>query len=241
MYFLFSGEGATDLGRCIHPVEFCEGKEYEHGPMTVMVDQIVFTQRNYSPLETSGYYGFLPESTLKGRASDLKAVKKAPKLSGRKRPKETLYFYNNARVLARIALEREQELEDDVVAVLFHDSDGTASAGRGLWADKFQSMLTGFRVEGFDRGVPMIPKPKSEAWILCAMKYGYQNCDALEGRSGNDDSPKALKDELEEHNGEKLSAADLVALIENRTIDIDQLSMPSFNAFRTRLEKVIDK
>ena len=68
--------------------------------------------------------------------------------------------------MARIAKEREVETKDNVVAVLFRDAD-TATAGRGTWAEKRQSMLDGFAEEGFARGVPMIPKPTSEAWLLC--------------------------------------------------------------------------
>jgi len=45
-----------------------------------------------------------------------------------------------------------------------------------------------------DRGVAMIPKPKSEAWLLCALKNKpYESCEKLEDRSGNDDSPNSLK------------------------------------------------
>ena len=105
--------------------------------------------------------------------------------------------------------------KDDVVAVLFCDADGTAPAERGQWDDKFQSMLSGFEKEGFNRGAPMITRPKSEAWILCAMKYGYQGCDVLEERSGNDKSFNPLKKELEEHTGNYLSRDDLVARVLN--------------------------
>ena len=44
----------------------------------------------------------------------------------------------------------------------------------------------------------MIPKPKSEAWVLCALSKLYKECDELEDRSGNDNSPNSLKRELEE-------------------------------------------
>jgi hypothetical protein len=238
MFFLFSGEGPTDLGGCSNPIDYCQGEEYRYGPMTVVVDQIVFALHQYSLLELSAY-GFVPKGTLMARASELKVVKKSLRLPGAKTPKETRYFFNNARVLSRIALELQTELDDEVVAVFFRDSDGTQSADRGLWEHKVNSMLNGFSEEGFLRGVPMIPKPKSEAWILCAMKYGYQGCNDLEERSGNDKSPNSLKNELEEHSGSYLSGADLVALLENRTIDIEQLMMPSFTTFRNRLESVI--
>jgi hypothetical protein len=142
MYFLFSGEGATDLGMCADNAETCEGGQYQHGPMTVVVDQVAERRHHYSLLET-GHYGFVSRHTLADRANELKAARKALRLPGKKRAKETRYFFNNARVLARIAGERHVELKDDVVAVLFRDSD-TASAGRGIWEDKRKSMLDGF-------------------------------------------------------------------------------------------------
>jgi hypothetical protein len=128
-----------------------------------------------------------------------------------------------------------------VVAILFRDSDGTASAGRGLWAEKRQSMLDGFAQEGFLRGVPMIPKPKSEAWLLCALRANpYQGCESLEDRSGNDDSPNSLKRELKEIMGEELPVTEILCgLIEDGKIDVDRIAMPSFGAFRSRLEEVI--
>ncbi len=238
MFFLFSGEGPTDLGGCNAPVDMCQGDEYGHGPMTVVVDQIILGRHHYSFLE-SGQYGFVPKSTLTERASKLKADRKSLRLPGAKTPKETRYFYVNARVLSRIALELEGQLNDEVVAVFFRDSDGVQNSDRGLWNDKVQSMYSGFDAEKFVRGVPMIPKPKSEAWILCALKYGYKGCETLEERSGNDHSPNSLKRELETHNDGYLAAAVLVELVANRTIDVDRLTLPSFLAFRRRLEQVI--
>lgn len=238
MFILFSGEGATDLGGCVDSVTDCRGDAYQHGPMTIIVDQVVDARQRYSLLETN-HYGYVPKSTLKVRAAELKAVKKGLRLPGKKRAKETIYFFSNARVLARIALQVQIELDDDVVAVLFRDADGTATADRGLWASKFQAMLNGFKEEGFSRGVPMIPKPKSEAWILCATKYEYHGCDSLEERSGNDNSPNSLKQELTDHFGEKLPRSKLNEMLASRQIDIEKISMPSFTAFRNRLESVI--
>ncbi|WP_417377379.1 hypothetical protein [Gimesia maris] len=236
MFFLFSGEGTTDLGCCTNSGSHCRDRDYSHGPMAVVVGQIVESRHGYSPIDT-GFCGYVPKGTLAERAAELKTLRKPLSLPGKKTPKETRYFYNNARVLARIAKDFETLVDDEVVAVFFRDSDGSQSADRGLWDDKVASMYRGFDSEGFQRGVPMIPKPKSEAWVLCALKYGYHDGD-LETRSGNDHSPNSLKSELLAHCG-PLSAQDLVALVRKRAIDIDQLKMPSFMAFRVRLESVI--
>jgi hypothetical protein len=126
-----------------------------------------------------------------------------------------------------------------VIAVLFRDADGTASGGRGVWEQKRQSMLDGFREEGFDAGVPMLPRPKSEAWLICAWKKGpYRGCEALEEKSGNDRSPNNLKNELQGLLDDELTPEVLREKVEE-SFDIEKIRMPSFKAFRDRLEEVI--
>jgi hypothetical protein len=124
--------------------------------------------------------------------------------------------------------------------VLFRDADGTASSGRGEWADKWNSMLAGFAIEQISTGVPMLPKPKSEAWILCALRNQYQSCAKLEDESGNDASPNSLKKQLEEHLGETGSRTLINEKIEMGAIDLDKITdMPSMAAFKDRLTTVV--
>ena len=86
----------------------------------------------------------------------------------------------------------------------------------------------------------MIPRPKSEAWIICAVKSNpYQGCKALESRSGNDNSPHSLKGELEAILGDVATREKLNSMIATRTIDISRIIMPSLTAFRERLKEVI--
>jgi len=237
MYFLLSGEGITDMGAGQSSSTICEGDDYVVGPTAIIVAKIVEARHQYSILD--GACGFVSENKLADRATELKAVKKQLRLPGKKQAKETRYFFNNARVLARIAKEKASALSDDVVAVLFRDSDGTASAGRGEWTDKRESMLDGFDEEGFEKGVPMIPKPKSEAWLICAWKpQSYQGCDGLEDRSGNDHSPNSLKGELSEILGGDVSRDVLTSKVE-QSFDIERVTMPSFRAFRENLEAVL--
>ena len=167
MQFLFSGEGATDLGVCSSDVNMCRGRDFLHGPWAMIVDQLVERRQEYSPL------------------------------------------------------------------------DSTASAGRGLWAEKRKSMLDGFEREGFRRGVPMLPNPKSEAWLLCAVKKHYMNCASLEDRSGNDDSPYSLKMEVQRHFGHRPSREQLCQMVTDGKIDALRIDMPSFRAFTDRLDDVI--
>ena len=239
MYFLLSGEGVTDMGKGIENgvASVCEGEDFLAGPMATIVAKIVEAQYKYSILD--GACGIISERGVTQKASELKAARKQLRLPGKKHAKETRFFFNNARILARVAKEKSEAINDEVVAVLFRDSDGTASAGRGEWSAKRQSMLDGFNEEGFFQGVPMIPKPKSEAWLICAWKHHpYSGCQTLEERSGNDRSPNSLKAEL----NELLGADSMGDVLQEKVVecfDIDRIQMPSFKAFRDRLEEVI--
>lgn len=238
MYFLLSGEGVTDMGAGQKAFKICEGEDFLIGPMACIVAKIVEAKHHYSIL--NGACGFVSEGSVAQRAEELKAVKKKLRLPGKKQAKETRYFFNNARILARYAKEKEAALDDEVVAILFRDSDGTASAGRGEWHAKKESILDGFAEEGFDKGVPMIPKPKSEAWLICAWKsHPYHGCEALEERSGNDNSPNNLKSELDKLLNQEVTPHLLREMVDE-SFDIDRIKMPSFKAFRHRLEEVIN-
>ncbi len=235
MYFLLSGEGPTDIGTCRNGMTACEGRNHEQGPMTVIVSQIVEHQLGFSFMETR-YFGCVSKRELAERANMLSPQKKTLMLPGKKRPKEAGYFYKNARALALCAKDKELELDDEVIAVLFRDSDGTASAGRGLWTDKWDSIIRGFRDEEYEKGVPMIPKPKSEAWIICSIKNNpYLDCGALESRSGNDKSPNSLKGELANILGSPPSREQLCEMVNNGAIDCTRIDMPSFLAFKDAL------
>jgi hypothetical protein len=238
MFFLLSGEGVADMGGGQENVVVCEGGNFQVGPMAILVDLAVEPLIGFSFLNV-GCCGYVSEARVGKRAGRLKAVKKELSLPGKKKPKETRFFFNNARILSRIAKEQEQQREDDVVAVLFRDADGTASARRGQWEEKRQSMLDGFAEEKFFKGVPMVPKPKSEAWLICALKESpYQNCQDLEERSGNDHSPNSLKNELAKILGEEVTPGLLCEKVRNN-VHIDRIEMESFDAFRGRLEEVV--
>jgi len=240
MYLLLSGEGSTDIGRCNAAVSRCEAGAFVPGPMAVVVNQLLELAQGYefSYLENDSVE-FVSEKYLADGAADLKALKKSPSLAGKKKPKETLYFYRNARVLARRAKEKMEVLNDSVIAVLFRDADGTASADRGHREHKVASMLKGFQDEKYEYGVPMMPMPKSEAWLLCAVAKNYQHCAALENESGNDDAPSPLKTQLAEVLEGNDSAASVIEMLKDNRIDTHRIDMPSYNEFRTRLMDVV--
>ena len=135
MFFLFSGEGVTDMGSGKSELAINQGENYVPGPMAVIADHVIEKKLGFSALDTF-CCGYVSENHLSSQAGDLKAVKKSLQAPGKKRGKETRYFFNNARILSRIAKEQEVERNDEVIAILFRDSDGTASAGRGILGGK---------------------------------------------------------------------------------------------------------
>lgn len=239
MYLLLSGEGAGDIGACYPALPSCKRDGFSEGPMAIIIDQLVefFQEFEMSHLDTERI-SFVSEGYL----ADNKVAPNRKKMSlkGKKKPEETKYYYENARALARVAKIKSEEVNDQVVAILFRDADGTASAGRGNWLNKRQSMCEGFIIEGYGFGVPMIPQPKSEAWLLCAVKQvSYQDCNVLESESGNDSVDNSLKSQLAEALHGQSSRDEINQLLKNRDIDVLQINMNSFNCFKDDLRRVV--
>ena len=226
MHLVLSGEGNSDLG-----LFSVYNNEFIGGSMYFIVDRLIEKEHDFS------YYSAKEEMiTFIPKVELTKLTRKLPPFTGKKGLKGTAYFTNNAIALARIAKKRAKELNDDVVAILFRDSDGTLSTSKGMWEEKVASIENGFKIEKFNRGVAMIPKPKSEAWLICALKdKSYENCQKLEERSGNDDSPNSLKGELESFG----LSNEINEMIQNGKIDIDKIDMPSFNYFTKRLRELL--
>ena len=224
MILVLSGEGKTDLGELVFGTV-----EFKAGAMYMIIDKIIETRDTYSPYYTSkDNIKYISKDELSKKAKSLKPIK-LPGVDGKK---ETAYFFRNARALATISKEYENS-----IAILFRDSDGTNSSTNSEWQDKYDSILKGFESADFKQGIAMLPKPKSEAWLICALKNKYQNCNNLENESGNDISPKSLKKQLEVYN---LSNEQICEKIEKNEIDIEKIKMNSFEKFKSRLEEIIN-
>lgn len=240
MHLLLSGEGRGDIGYCQNNQSECVHPEFLAGAMTYIVDRLVesFIGYEYSHLEYNGVT-FVSEQYLV--ANKLPPVRKAMALRGKKKPPETQYYYQNARALAAKAKALSETIGDKVVAVLFRDADGTASAGRGHWRHKIESMEHGFAEQHYhELGVPMIPMPKSEAWLLCALKNNpYQSCNQLESESGNDKAPDPLKAQLNLVLNGKSTIATHIELIQSGAVDVNQIDMNSFNYFKAKLRSAV--
>lgn len=236
MIVVLSGEGPSDLGDCTNGQGICGIPDLQIGPMARFVDKEIETHIGYSLLDdTPDSYIFIKKQDLIRGAREASENRKSMSLPGRNRPGvETAYFYKNSRMLAERAKLLAEERHDCAIAVLFRDSDGTNSSPASLWQDKVNSIRQGFADAGFgQRGVAMVPKPKSEAWMLCVVRDNYQQCSRLEELPGNDNAPNSAKVQLSQAlDGDSSTLAQL-RFLEDAGIDTDLLAhqMPSYGEF----------
>lgn len=147
-----------------------------------------------------------------------------------------------AAALGRFASDLETSENDVALAILFHDSDGTQVDSANRWESLVHALEQGFGDVGFDRGVCMVPKPKQEAWLLCAVKDApYEHCHLLEDESGNDTSPQSLKRQLAIKLGGATSTDDMVELVLADRVNPLRIEMPSLAAFKVGLERAISR
>ena len=236
MILVVSGEGPSDIGSCRSGHGECSGEEFQPGPMAAIIDKIVEPIVNFSFIDTSAM-----EFISEARRTEI--TKSLPKsyVVGKKRDYESGYFFKEAQALASIAAQKAEASNCPVAAVLFRDTDGTRSTEAGLYETKWKSIDDGFRAANFDLGVPMVPKPKSEAWLLCALKDNpYHHCAGLEHTlSGNDNAPDSAKQRFQQRlNALGKTHGDLAAMVTQSEIDVTQIDMPSFERFRLRLQEV---
>ncbi|MBA1245191.1 hypothetical protein [Pseudomonas japonica] len=212
------------------------------GPLAIVVDNVIHAVLGYSPRDACpDTYHYHSESALADKAAERKRQRRFA-LAGRKRPVETGFFYISAWMLGEAALELERLENDAVVAVFFRDTDGTNTSDRTLWETKLDSIEAGFDRAGFDRGVAMLPMPKSEAWFICAAKDNpYQGCEQLEELPGNDRSPNSAKAMLAAVLGTEATADALIHWLAGNNFDGERLAdaMPSFYQFYSRLLQVL--
>lgn len=240
MILIVSGEGPSDIGTCTNGQGRCSGGDFRAGPMGVMVDKIAEDELGY-PLADSGALDFVSEGTL----SALMKTQGRTLVIGRRRGFETGFFFKGARALAKLAKQETENDETPRAVVFFRDADGTRSTERGLYEARVKSMIDGFEIEEFYLGVPMVPKPKSEAWLICALKSNaYQNCAALEDSlSGNDNAPEPAKEQLGALLAERgKTVADLADLVGEGVVDALRTGikeMKSYGEFDKRLRDVL--
>lgn len=224
MYLVVSGEGETDIGKSNDAI----------GPLSKLIDKFIEPYSGFSLLEAE-MLEVVHEAKITEISRDRSIIKPLSR-RGKKTQHATREFYSAARALAHVAKSADVQPS---LAVLFHDSDSNK------WPDyetKRLSMEHGFQAQEFENGVSFVAQPKSEAWLLCALKNGYQNCAAFESRSGNDDSPNSLKGELEAHLGEAATRVKLNELVDEENIDLAQITdMKSMTDFQESMKEVLGR
>jgi hypothetical protein len=239
MYIIFSGEGVTDFGTGTHH-SFCCGNDYRYGPLTYLVDKLIEQICHYSII-TNEVAVWVDGAELERIKSNSRPSKKSIRIPGGKVKIAARYHFEDAKALA-IATSTfiETKTDKNCIAILFRDSNTT---DKKEWNDKITSMFNGFIVEDFHYGVPMLPKPVSEAWILCAVyrnENPNRNCNDLENRKHGNRKEHALKYELEEKLGAQPTRELLNKKILSGEINHNNINLPSFNKFKERLEKILE-
>ncbi len=241
MIVVLSGEGSSDFGSCINGQGECLIPDFSYGPMACFIDKEIELLIGYSLLGlTPECYIFVSKTELLRLTQTVRQNRGSMSLRGKKRREvETGYFYRNALILGGRAAELSRERNDPaVIAVLFRDCDGTRSAEAAMWQDKVNSIRQGFLdSELGKRGVAMVPKPKSESWMLCVLRDGYQHCERLEDLSGNDNANNSAKSQLDVALGGDASTVAQVRQLGDNGIDTERLAaqMPSYEAFHQNL------
>ena len=229
MKFLLAGEGSSDLGTML------PDGTLKKGAMTLLVDAIADKSCSMVP-----DYHLVSES-------ELKLLKKQDRRNTMGRGKEFKPFeevFLSAQYLGKHSVVVFPD-EEQAGVVFFKDSDGTNTAPRDRWENIVKAMQAGFDCSGNKYGVPMVPRPKSEAWFMgyyqkeLPGQQAYNHCERFEEMPGNDGSPNALKKQLKMALNTNGDVYDLIEKDVIHAIDWERVDMPSLNLFRKRLENVL--
>ena len=239
MRLIVSGEGPSDIGACSNAQGRCSDDDFSPGPMMIWLQRLWAALLNYELLTIPEAVIFVSETAL--NQASKQGGGRMQRFRGRSKAAETNMYYSNAKQLGLMAKALETPDGPPLMAVLLRDTDGTRSAPGQLWNTKWQSMLDGFKDADFEFGVPMVPKPKSEAWLLSTTRQTNHSHEAVENITGNDNSPNSAKSQIEQAFGGYQSAAQLAEWCQDHPQFWEQLqTMPSFKAFFDRFHVVAD-
>lgn len=194
MIFLISGEGKTDFGQK-NPTDI--GVAVEYGPLSYILDKIIEEKFSFSPIESDnsipdGCFYFFSKSELCDYSKNLSNSRKLTGIPGKK--SSGLEGHGRlAFALGLKAIEISNEKKDDVIPVFFRDTDNSTEND---YNKKLNNIKYGFIHSGTgSKSIPVLAKPKSEAWLLCIADE-YRHGSDYENGPANDDSPNSLKKQL---------------------------------------------
>ena len=240
---VMTGEGPTDMGTCNNSQAICTEDQLYVGPIARLMFKTIqqylpnWNIDNLDQDNPSAHMTLIDEVWLKSKCKEKKRGLIRPSKAV---AKGMIVHAQRAQVLAEHARSNDHQM-----AAYFHDTDGTRSqlAGMPDRQEKLtQAIKEGFRAARFEeQGLAIVPKPTSEAWLICGAKEEpYQHCAVLELQlSGNDKSPKAApKAVLGMMLGEQnYTRSDLNHLVDR--LDPAQIDMPSFNSLREQIQTAI--
>ena len=232
--FILCGEGPTDL--------YYNEIDQKQGPLKDGVDKLLdffWDRRNYLQFKQVSR----TEISLSDKG---KPEKKTSIVRGAKNKFPNHHFIAaSAKCLAQKAEETAMENDEPHKwgVIFFHDLDANTKASVDeIYNASMKAMNDGFDSASFPHGVPMIPKTRSESWLLCLLDSdGGVNKRYFEDLPMSDKSPnsgkKVLAAVLEVSEDESYSRIE-----EKRdTFDWTGLQAPSFLVFRDRLKIVSAK
>lgn len=226
MIFHVLGEGPSDFGSWdVHTLK--------KGCMNYLLDWLWM---HHAPQGTP-----LPEQKLHSRDAISKTDPRAIGSRGHHLPRQTRFAFMGALALAHLA----QAENETAGAVYFIDADHTRSEDKDI-GEKFRDAIQqGFDFASFQLGVPMVPNPCQEAWLLAyyqrymPKQAAYNHAERFEDLAGNkraqrQNNPKGqLADCLEKAGLDMRNDKEEIV---NR-VDWDRVSMPSYDCFcRTFLQ-----
>jgi len=226
--FYLVGEGPSDL---------CDKTSGKEGFLSNALVQLLNLDGDASLCDFVG----VPHAQLEANSNRVARAPRNILLRGNKRATGKLAeVARMAEALAHIVKNNTDD--EDAGAVFFMDCDFTNSEVNN--PDRYHlqviaSVESGFEaVDGFKRGVAMIPKMRSESWLLCKYQEDpYRPTDEFEKLPANDESPRCAKKVLA---GILSSTVDKMYadIIYADEIDWTKISCPSFNFFKRRFRYV---
>lgn len=229
---LVTGEGSSDMGGSNNGQSISTGEFYNLGPMALLAVRLLqkiipdWNEDNIDFQSPNNWITCISGNELARQAKNVRKHRPSTKLR-----KGFVEHANRATTMAGYAKDNGHQL-----AFYFHDTD------KCDFDDLHQSIILGFKgVEGV-HGIPMIPKPTSEAWLICGQKQDpYAHCTALETElSGNDaaSDENAPKKVLARLLGQEATTEQQYEMVTG--IDITRIDMPSYNQFKTDLTTAIE-
>ena len=227
MYFLLTGEGSTDIG-------------YSDENPGILLSALTTLAAEVTDEDFRNSYHIVSRVDLSTLCRDIPNTPKSMLSRGAKKKYDGMNaIQRQAQALGKMAKEM-----DDSGAVFFHDCDYThsqASDPQDYYEELVRTIETGFYLnDKYRDGVAMIPKPRSESWLLAHYQdTPYQSSERFEKLPGNDASPNSGKKVLAQFF--KCQEKDIYNHVNAAEIDWCRIDCPSFIFFKKRFQHVVQR